>query len=103
MHLIYTFQKTIRTQFKDCTILTIAHRLNTIMDSDRVMVLDKGMIAEFDTVDSLLGDKNSIFYGMAKDAGLTSGAGNAITELTIDEAIDEAFDLEDYKNKTTYL
>lgn len=52
------------------TILTIAHRLNTIMDSDRVIVLDQGMIAEFDTPDNLLADRNSIFYGMAKDAGL---------------------------------
>lgn len=69
------------------------------MDSDRVMVLDKGMIAEFDTVDSLMSNKDSIFYGMAKNAGLTGG--NAITE--IDEAIDEAFDLADYGNKTTYL
>lgn len=63
-------QRTIRTEFNECTVLTIAHRLNTIMDSDRVIVLDKGQIVEFDTPNNLLQDKNSIFYGMAKDAGI---------------------------------
>ncbi|XP_054455373.1 ATP-binding cassette sub-family C member 3 isoform X2 [Anoplopoma fimbria] len=63
-------QSTIRTQFDDCTVFTIAHRLNTIMDYTRVLVLDKGQIAEFDTPANLLSQKG-IFYGMAKDAGLT--------------------------------
>ncbi|XP_060620764.2 ATP-binding cassette sub-family C member 3 isoform X1 [Anolis sagrei] len=62
-------QMTIRTQFEDCTVLTIAHRLNTIMDYTRVLVLDKGAIAEFDTPSRLIESKG-IFYGMAKDAGL---------------------------------
>ncbi|XP_052452980.1 ATP-binding cassette sub-family C member 3-like isoform X1 [Carassius gibelio] len=62
-------QSTIRTQFEDCTVFTIAHRLNTIMDYTRVLVLDKGKIAEFDTPTNLLAQKG-IFYGMAKDAGL---------------------------------
>lgn len=63
-------QKTIRTEFKDCTILTIAHRLNTIMDSDRVIVMDKGEIIEFASPNELLQNKNSTFYSMAKDANL---------------------------------
>uniref|UniRef100_A0A8D0L774 MRP3 protein n=1 Tax=Sphenodon punctatus TaxID=8508 RepID=A0A8D0L774_SPHPU len=62
-------QMTIRTQFEDCTVLTIAHRLNTIMDYTRVLVLDKGTIAEFDTPSRLIASKG-VFYGMAKDAGL---------------------------------
>uniref|UniRef100_A0A3Q2V2S4 ATP binding cassette subfamily C member 3 n=1 Tax=Haplochromis burtoni TaxID=8153 RepID=A0A3Q2V2S4_HAPBU len=62
-------QSTIRTQFEDCTVFTIAHRLNTIMDYTRVLVLDKGRIAEFDTPTNLI-SKRGIFYGMAKDAGL---------------------------------
>uniref|UniRef100_A0A8C9TAC0 ATP-binding cassette, sub-family C (CFTR/MRP), member 3 n=1 Tax=Scleropages formosus TaxID=113540 RepID=A0A8C9TAC0_SCLFO len=64
-------QSTIRTQFEDCTVFTIAHRLNTIMDYTRVLVLDKGRIAEFDTPANLIAQKG-IFYGMAKDAGLAS-------------------------------
>ncbi|XP_055546953.1 multidrug resistance-associated protein 1-like [Wyeomyia smithii] len=65
-------QKTIRSEFVDCTILTIAHRLNTILDSDRVLVLDKGLVAECDSPQKLLADKNTIFYGMAKNAGIVS-------------------------------
>ncbi|XP_030238826.1 multidrug resistance-associated protein 1 isoform X11 [Drosophila navojoa] len=63
-------QKTIRSEFKECTVLTIAHRLNTIMDSDKVIVLDKGQITEFASPTELLGDPKSAFYSMAKDANL---------------------------------
>ncbi|XP_067948318.1 multidrug resistance-associated protein 1-like isoform X2 [Watersipora subatra] len=66
-HLI---QKTIKTAFADCTILTIAHRLNTIMDSDKILVMDKGMVAEFDTPENLLKDEEGIFSGMVMEAGL---------------------------------
>jgi len=63
-------QATIRQEFQDSTILTIAHRLNTIMDYTRIMVLDKGTVKEFDTPSNLLNDRESLFYAMAKDAGL---------------------------------
>nr|XP_046270771.1 multidrug resistance-associated protein 1 [Scatophagus argus] len=62
-------QSTIRSQFEDCTVLTIAHRLNTIMDYTRVLVLDKGEMAEFDSPSNLIA-KRGDFYSMAKDAGL---------------------------------
>lgn len=42
-------QATIRKEFKHCTIITIAHRLNTIMDSDRVVVLSDGNLVESDS------------------------------------------------------
>lgn len=63
-------QHTIRDQFKDCTVLTIAHRLNTVMDSSRIMVIDRGRVAEFDSPENLLDDTSSIFYTMAKDANV---------------------------------
>uniref|UniRef100_A0A3B3CYX9 ABC-type glutathione-S-conjugate transporter n=1 Tax=Oryzias melastigma TaxID=30732 RepID=A0A3B3CYX9_ORYME len=63
-------QNTIRKEFAHCTVLTIAHRLHSIMDSSRVMVLDAGKIVEFDSPSNLLGNQGW-FYAMAKDAGLT--------------------------------
>ena len=62
-------QETIRSEFKDRTIVTIAHRLGTGMDSDRIITLDNGTVKEFDTPEKLLEDKNSIFYGMCKKGG----------------------------------
>uniref|UniRef100_A0A1Y1K326 ABC transporter domain-containing protein n=2 Tax=Photinus pyralis TaxID=7054 RepID=A0A1Y1K326_PHOPY len=63
-------QQTIKTEFSDSTILTIAHRLSNIINSDRVIVLNKGYIVEFDSPSVLLQNENSSFYGMCKDAGL---------------------------------
>ena len=62
-------QETIRTEFKERTILTIAHRLNTIMDSDRIVVLEQGRVAEFDTPENLLKRKDSLFYSLSKEGG----------------------------------
>eukprot|EP00914_Ancora_sagittata_P000414 GHVO01001132.1.p1 GENE.GHVO01001132.1~~GHVO01001132.1.p1 ORF type:complete len:558 (+),score=36.54 GHVO01001132.1:161-1834(+) len=63
-------QSTIRTEFNECTVITIAHRLNTIMDYDKIIVLDQGKVVEHDSPEQLLKNSSSLFYGMAKDAQL---------------------------------
>lgn len=68
-------QKTIREKFADCTVITIAHRLHTLMDSDRVLVIDDGRVIEFDQPYNLLQNKNSVFYAMVEATG-TSVARN---------------------------
>jgi ABC-type multidrug transport system fused ATPase/permease subunit len=47
-------QQMIRSKFHDCTVLTIAHRLETIMDSTKILVLDGGLVSEFDAPRTLL-------------------------------------------------
>ncbi|KAF8202113.1 multidrug resistance-associated ABC transporter [Pholiota molesta] len=56
--------------FTNVTMLTIAHRLNTILESDRIVVMDAGTVAEVDTPVNLLNNPSSIFYSLAKEAGL---------------------------------
>lgn len=63
-------QETIRREFLSCTILTIAHRLETIMDYDKVLVMESGRLQEYDTVDNLLATPDSLFRGFAEKAGL---------------------------------
>ncbi|KAF9106425.1 Canalicular multispecific organic anion transporter 2 [Mortierella sp. GBA35] len=63
-------QRTIRTEFRDRTVLTIAHRIKTVMDSDKFLVLEQGRVQEFDTPANLLQKKEgSLFYKLAKQAG----------------------------------
>lgn len=65
-----SIQETIRNEFKDWTILTIAHRINTILDYDKILVLDKGQISEYDSPEKLLENPNGIFYSLCDQAGL---------------------------------
>ncbi|KAG0223192.1 hypothetical protein BGW42_006069 [Actinomortierella wolfii] len=62
-------QQTIRNEFKDRTILTIAHRIKTIMDSDKILVLEQGEVREFGTPASLLENRASLFCRLATQAG----------------------------------
>ncbi|KAF9352349.1 Multidrug resistance-associated protein 1 [Mortierella sp. AD094] len=62
-------QKTIRKEFQDRTILTIAHRIKTVMDSDQILVLENGRVQEFEAPSKLLDRRTSLFYSLARQAG----------------------------------
>ncbi|KAF9490898.1 multidrug resistance-associated ABC transporter [Pleurotus eryngii] len=62
-------QTTIREEFNDSLLLTIAHRLRTVIDYDRLIILDKGKIAEFDTPLNLIQKENGIFRNMCLQSG----------------------------------
>ncbi|CAI4226039.1 unnamed protein product [Auanema sp. JU1783] len=68
VHTDALIQQTIRKEFVRSTVITIAHRLNTILDYDKVLVLDHGRTAEYDSPQNLLANKKSIFYSMAQTA-----------------------------------
>ena len=60
-------QEVIRHKFKDSTVLTIAHRLNTIMDYDKVLILDGGRMVEFDKPEILI-QNGGIFAELVKNS-----------------------------------
>ena len=63
-------QSTIKDKFNECTVLTIAHRLNTVLDYNSIVVLENGMIAERDSPNNLMKNKETIFYNLAKEFGI---------------------------------
>lgn len=65
-------QQMIRKRFKGTTMLTIAHRLNTIMDFDKVLVMDKGKVAEFGPPVQLLENENGLFSNLVDSTGYES-------------------------------
>uniref|UniRef100_A0AC35TH94 Multidrug resistance-associated protein lethal(2)03659 n=1 Tax=Rhabditophanes sp. KR3021 TaxID=114890 RepID=A0AC35TH94_9BILA len=69
-------QETIRQQFADSTIIAIAHRIDTLINYDKIMVMDQGTIVEYDTPAMLLSNKKSAFYSLALDAGLVKEQSN---------------------------
>ncbi|CAL5035557.1 unnamed protein product [Urochloa decumbens] len=63
-----TIQKITRQEFSSCTILSIAHRIPTVMDCDRVMVMDEGLVKEFDAPSRLI-EQPSLFAAMVQEYG----------------------------------
>ena len=62
-------QRSIREEFQDSTLIVIAHRLSTIADFDKILVMDDGQAAEFDTPRNLLKMKDGVFKGMVEQSG----------------------------------
>ncbi|KAJ2101291.1 Canalicular multispecific organic anion transporter 1 [Coemansia sp. S100] len=71
-----SIQALISNEFSDCTVLTIAHRLETIMNSDRIIVMDKGTIAEIGTPQELLAED-----GMFSQLVKSSEFGHNLTQV----------------------
>ncbi|CAL8104328.1 unnamed protein product [Orchesella dallaii] len=67
-------QKTIRTKFADCSIITVAHRLHSVIDTDRILVLDNGYLKEYDHPHVLLQIPNGILTSMVQHTGKSSSA-----------------------------
>ena len=59
-------QQVLRTEFAGTTLLTIAHRLNTIEDYDKILVMDQGEVAEFDAPEILLQNPNGLYSKLVK-------------------------------------
>lgn len=65
-------QKIIKNNFSDYTIITIAHRLNTVIDSDKILVVDSGRIKQFGAPKLLLEDREGLFFKMVQGDGTSS-------------------------------
>ncbi|KAI8023221.1 ABC transporter C family member 9 [Camellia lanceoleosa] len=74
-------QKVINQEFRDQTIVTIAHRIHTVIDSDLVLVLSEGRIAEFNTPAKLLEREDSFFSRLIKEYSMRSQGFNSLARL----------------------
>jgi len=72
-------QRIIREEFSECTIISIAHRIPTVMDSDRVLVLDAGLVSEFDAPSKLMG-RPSLFGAMVQEYANRSSSSQGTDE-----------------------
>ncbi len=85
-------QYTIRQNFSDRTTLTIAHRLNTIIDCDMILVLELGRVKEFDTPKALLMNEKSEFFSMVEETGPKNAA--YLKSIAIDGSVADTKEIE---------
>ncbi|XP_041998041.1 ABC transporter C family member 3-like [Salvia splendens] len=67
-------QQTLRNHFCDSTVITIAHRITSVLDSDMVVLLDNGLLKEYDTPEKLLEDKSSLFAKLVAEYSMRSSS-----------------------------
>jgi ABC-type multidrug transport system fused ATPase/permease subunit len=79
-------QTAIREEFGGALLLTIAHRLRTVIDYDKLIVLDKGVVAEFDTPWNLIQKEDGIFHSMAMKSGMFAELERIAKEKAVDHA-----------------
>ena len=60
-------QELMNEEFKDSTVITVAHRLNTVIKSDKILVMGLGKVIEYDTPEKLMNDPNSEFYSLLQE------------------------------------
>ncbi|KAI4388601.1 hypothetical protein MLD38_000915 [Melastoma candidum] len=65
-------QQTIRKHFSECTVITIAHRITSVLDSDMVLLLDNGLVSEYDSPKRLLDDRSSSFTQLVEEYTMRS-------------------------------
>ncbi|XP_071628428.1 ATP-binding cassette subfamily C member 4-like [Temnothorax longispinosus] len=80
-HTAALIQDTIRSNFKECTVITIAHRLNTVIDSDRIIVMENGSIVEFGCPYELLHDKPKGYFSQ-----MVEKTGNQMAQSLLEQA-----------------
>nr|AHK05653.1 ATP-binding cassette transporter sub-family C member 5 [Tigriopus japonicus] len=81
----YLIQATIKEAFVDCTVLTVAHRLHTVVNYDRIMVMQAGEVVEFGPSRELLSNPDGVFSSMIKSVQMTSPSHPTLSETPIAE------------------
>ncbi|KAL3687426.1 hypothetical protein R1sor_013735 [Riccia sorocarpa] len=74
-------QNTIRTEFDQCTVITVAHRIASVVDSDRVLVLSDGKIVEYDAPGHLLKNHSSYFYKLVSEYSARSSSVGDLSKM----------------------